>query len=98
MLQDIMATEPYIDMASVESHEMSVYILRLTIAGKQGVVYEKSTQRLKVFRSIEQVRSTLGRCIVAKAELIHRSPFDEMVGNPQSNNIMVLPFSIHSNV
>ena len=98
MLQDVLATEPNIEIASVESHEMSIYILRLTIAGKQGVVYEKSTQRPKAFRSIEQVRAILSRCNVARAELIHHSPFDEMIGDPQSNNSMVLPFSIRSSV
>lgn len=98
MLQDVMVNKPDIDMATVESHEMNIYILRLTIEGKQRVVHDKLTQRPKAFRSIEQVRAILGGCNVARAELIHRSPFDEMIGNSQSKNNMVLPFSIHSRV
>ena len=96
MLQDIMSNKPNIEVASVESHEMSLYILRLTIAGKQGVVYDKSTHRPMPFRSTEHIREALKECDVAHAELIHLSPYDEMIGNPKSERAMVLPFSMQN--
>ncbi|WP_041714153.1 DUF6482 family protein [Paraglaciecola sp. T6c] len=96
MLQDIMSNKPNIEVASVESHDMSLYILRLTIAGKQGVVYDKSTHRPMSFRSTEHIRDALSDCCVNHAELIHLSPYDEMIGNPKSERAMVLPFSIHN--
>ena len=55
-LQSVTTQKPDIEVVTVESHEMSLYILRLTIAGRQGVVFDKQTKRPAVFRSTEHIR------------------------------------------
>ncbi|MGY0626165.1 MAG: DUF6482 family protein, partial [Paraglaciecola chathamensis] len=47
-----------------------------------------------VFRSTEHIREVLSECNVAYAELIHLSPYDEMIGNGKSERAMVLPLFI----
>ncbi|AEE25154.1 DUF6482 family protein [Paraglaciecola chathamensis] len=93
-LQSVTTQKPDIEVVTVESHEMSLYILRLTIAGRQGVVFDKQTKRPAVFRSTEHIREVLSECNVAYAELIHLSPYDEMIGNGKSERAMVLPLFI----
>lgn len=93
-LQSVIIQKPDIEVVTVESHEMSLYLLRLTIAGQQGVVFDKQTKRPAVFRSTEHIRTALSECNVANAQLIHLSPYDEMIGNCKSERAMVLPLFI----
>lgn len=84
---------PLIDKLTVLSYEMSVYLVRLDIAQSQGLVY-RDNQPMR-FYSTQQIRDVFVMCKVLKAEMRHDSPYDEMIGNPDSaQHLGILPFSM----
>lgn len=79
---------------SVLSFEMSIYLVQIRCEQGQGLVFE--SQRPKRFNSCQQIRDTFAEFKVLAAEMIHQSPYDEMIGNPASaQHLGHLPFSLH---
>ena len=82
-----------VDMLSVYSYEMNIYLVELIVGDEKGWVYEGD--RPKRFHSTQHIRDTFDCCIVLAAQMLHESPYDEMIGNPESaQNRSVLPFSM----
>lgn len=89
----LLSEAPAIDMLTVCSYEMNVYLVKLTVGQQQGLVYEGD--RPKRFHSSQHIRDSFDTCTVNASQMIHESPYDEMIGNPnsaQSNSVM--PFSM----
>lgn len=84
---------PVIDKLTVLSYEMNVYFVRLHILPSQGLVYSGSSPMR--FYSSQQIRDVFAQFKVLKAEMRHDSPYDEMIGNPDSAQYSgTLPFSM----
>lgn len=84
---------PLINKLTVLSYEMSVYFVRLDIAQQQGLVYS-GNQPMR-FYSAQHIREVFAQCKVLEAEMRHESPYDEMIGNPDSvQHLGSLPFSM----
>jgi hypothetical protein len=93
-----LSAEQAIERLEVHSFEMSVYLVKLTIAGKDGYVYAKP-ERIQRFSSTQHIRDAFAQCVVKEAVLVHDSPYDEMIGNPPKTSRSVdLPFAMHSAV
>lgn len=69
---------PQIARAWLLSYEMGMYLIKITIDGQEGMVY--SGDRPMRFSSIEQAREAFACFDIGLAELIHQSPYDEMIG------------------
>lgn len=92
-LKDITAKAVSVDMLTVCSYEMNVYLVQLQTGGKQGFVYEGD--RPKRFHSSQHIRDVFDGCNVLAAEMLHESPYDEMIGNPASvQKAVSMPFSM----
>mgnify|MGYP006981148601 FL=1 len=82
-----------VEMLTVRSYEMNVYLVELKVGDETGLVYEGD--RPKRFHSTQHVRDTFASCIILAAQMLHESPYDEMIGNPKSaQNLSTLPFSM----
>lgn len=80
-----------VNCLEVQSFEMGVYLVQLTIGVEAGMVYEN--EQLKRFKSAQQIREAFENMDIKKAVMKHDSPYDEMIGNPpKADNPMVLPF------
>ena len=91
-----LAAEQVIDRLEVHSFEMSVYLVKLTIAGDVGYVYQHP-ERILRFPSSQHIREAFAPYIVKEAVLVHDSPYDEMIGNPPKTSRPVdLPFAMQS--
>lgn len=83
-----------IDYLEVQSYEMNVYLVYLTVGNKSGMVYDKQDRPMRFF-STGQIREVFSHCTVQQAVMKHDSPYDEMIGNPpKSAEQMALPFSM----
>lgn len=92
-LKSVLTQSLVIDMLTVRSYEMNVYLVELRVGDEEGVVYEGD--RPKRFHSTQHVRDIFDSCIILAAQMLHESPYDEMIGNPESaQNLSVLPFSM----
>lgn len=90
---DIVARPIDIDVLEVQSFEMNIYLVQLTVQGKTGMVYEND--RPKRFHNSNQIRELFVDCRVSQSFMVHDSPYDEMIGNPpKSAEQMALPFSM----
>lgn len=90
---DLVKNPRVIDCLEVQSFEMNVYLVKLTIDAQQGIVFENNN--LKRFQSSQQVRDAFETFTVKQAIMVHDSPYDEMIGNPQkASQTMSLPFSM----
>lgn len=84
-----------IQMLTLLSYEMNLYLVKLDIGGKSGIVYENG--RPKHFHSIQKVRDTFAEYDVTAAQMLQDSPYDEMIGNPQpaqSNSFLPLSWPV----
>jgi hypothetical protein len=92
-LSNISATSPVIEQLIVCSFEMHIYLVELSIGGEKGLVYDGN--RPKRFNGAEHIRDVFAPYKVLRAEMRHESPYDEMIGNPQSvQSLSRLPFSM----
>ena len=83
-----------IDYLEVQSYEMNVYLVYLTVGDKSGMVYNKLDKPMRFF-STSHIREAFAHCTVKTAVMKHDSPYDEMIGNPpKSAEQMALPFSM----
>lgn len=77
----------------VQSFEMNVYLVKLTIDFEDGMLFDNA--ELKRFRSSQEIRDAFENFTVERAIMVHDSPYDEMIGNPEKTSISVaLPFSM----
>lgn len=93
-MSDITKQAITIDKLEVQSFEMNVYLVKLHINDQSGFVYDKS-DRPKRFHNSQQIRDSFELCTVHKAVMVHDSPYDEMIGNPNKPEpSMEMPFSM----
>jgi hypothetical protein len=82
-----------IDKLTVLSYEMNLYFVKLQIAQQHGMVF-KGESPLR-FHSSQHIRDVFDGFKVVLAEMRHDSPYDEMIGNPDSVQYLgTLPFSM----
>ena len=73
---------------------MNVYLVTLNVGTHSGMVYDDK-DKPKRFYSSQQIREAFANCQVAKAIMVHDTPYDEMIGNPpKASDKMALPFSM----
>lgn len=83
-----------IEKLEVQSFEMNVYLVKLHTEEKAGFVYGKDDRPMR-FHNSQQVRDAFELCEVRKAVMVHDSPYDEMIGNPNKPEpSMEMPFSM----
>lgn len=84
----------HIEYLEVQSFELSIYLVKLTVAGETGFVYGKNDNIMR-FNSSQHIRDCFAACQVDHAILVHDSPYEEMIGNPpKSSETMAMPFSM----
>ena len=92
-IKDITPQSISVDMLTVCSYEMNVYLVKLKIGDKTGLVYEGDSP--KRFYSSQHIRDVFEGLKILAAQMLHESPYDEMIGNPESAQCdSVLPFSM----
>lgn len=83
-----------IENLEVQSYEMNVYLVQLTIDGNTGLVFSDKNQPMR-FYSAGHIREFFAHCEVANSFMTHDTPYDEMIGNPpKAKHSMALPFSM----
>lgn len=83
-----------IDTLEVQSFEMNVYLVKLHTGSEAGFVYDKNDKPMR-FHNSQQIRDVFEHCEVAKAIMVHDSPYEEMIGNPnKAEQTMAMPFSM----
>ena len=93
-MSDITKQALSIDKLEVQSFEMNVYLVKLHIGANSGFVYDKADRPMR-FHSSQQIRDLFELCKIDKAVMVHDSPYDEMVGNPNKpEQSMEMPFSM----
>jgi hypothetical protein len=74
--------EHKIERLEVQSFEMNIYLVRITIDGKTGFVSGKDDSPMR-FYSTQMVKDMFAHCDVANAVITQDTPYDEMIGNPE---------------
>jgi len=94
-LMSSIAKQPIsIDKLEVQSFEMNVYLVKLHTLNSAGFVYDKNDRPMR-FHNSQQVRDAFEQCDVKEAVMVHDSPYDEMVGNPnKAEQSTEMPFSM----
>lgn len=83
-----------IEKLEVQSFEMNVYLVKLYTKEKAGFVYAKDDRPMR-FSSSQQIRDAFELCEVSNAVMVHDSPYDEMIGNPNKpEQSTEMPFSM----
>lgn len=76
---------------------MNIYLVDIELEDFRGLVRDEKGNPQR-FHSVAEVKDMFSDCLVTKAELVHESPYDEMIGNPpRASNQMVLPIQFNSN-
>ena len=90
-----LAKKPHhIERLEVQSFEMNVYLVKVTIAGDSGFVTDNKGSPMR-FHNSQMVRDLFEHCNVVSAVMTHDSPYDEMIGNPiKASDTTEMPFSI----
>jgi hypothetical protein len=84
-----------IERLEVQSFEMNVYLVKVTIAGEAGFVTDKNNSPMR-FHNSQMVRDMFDHCDVQSAIMTHDSPYDEMIGNPiKKSDLTEMPFSMN---
>ncbi len=78
-LTRLLAETSKVERLVIQSHDMCMYLVELTLAGKPEVLAGKDG-RPRVFRSIEHIKEALADLEVAGAVLLQHSPYHEMIG------------------
>jgi len=92
-IKDIKSQSITVDMLTVCSYEMNVYLVKLSVGDNTGLVYEGDSP--KRFHSSQHIRDSFDGLHILAAQMLHESPYDEMIGNPESvQSASTLPFSM----
>jgi hypothetical protein len=82
-----------LDEVTIHSFDMSLYLVELKVGQHQGMLVGENDRPLH-FRSVEQVKGDMSDFSVLRVQLRHDSPFDEMIGNPDSAmQPLIIPLS-----
>jgi hypothetical protein len=93
-IADIRKSPISIAKLEVQSFEMNVYLVKLYTNEAEGFVYDANDRPMR-FNNSQQIRDTFEFCSVAEAVMVHDSPYDEMIGNPNKPEAsMAMPFSM----
>lgn len=93
-MSSIVKTPMRIDKLEVQSFEMNVYLVKLHTCNGAGFVYDKNDRPMR-FHNSQQIRDAFELCEVNAAVMVHDSPYDEMIGNPNKpEKSMEMPFSM----
>ncbi|MDT0583767.1 MULTISPECIES: DUF6482 family protein [Alteromonadaceae] len=83
-----------IERLEVQSFEMNVYLVKITVDGQSGFVTDKKDSPMR-FHNSQMVRDLFEHCEVEKSVMVHDSPYDEMIGNPvKASDLTEMPFSM----
>lgn len=83
-----------INQLEVQSFEMNVYLVKLTVGNQTGMVFSRGGH-IKRFNSMSHIREFFSHCDIDAAHLTHDSPYDEMIGNPpKATQSAVMPLNI----
>lgn len=94
LITEIRKTPLHIDKLEVQSFEMNVYLVKLYIDTTEGFVYDNNDRPMR-FNNTQQIRDTFVSCDIVQAVMVHDSPYDEMIGNPNKPEpSMAMPFSM----
>ncbi|GGD71480.1 DUF6482 family protein [Lacimicrobium alkaliphilum] len=89
---------PVIEKVWVLSFEMSVYLVKISVDGKHGLVYDNHGKAMK-FTSLGQIRDVFADFVIVQAELVHQSAYGEMIGAAEEpDNTMRLPIRLGQNL
>lgn len=92
-IKDIESKSITVDMLTVCSYEMNVYLVKLTVGDNIGLVYAGDSPMR--FHSSQHIRDVFDGLNILAAQMLHESPYDEMIGNPESaQSASTLPFSM----
>ena len=92
--RDIEDKPTTIDYLEVQSYEMNVYLVYLTVGNHSGMLYDNKDKPMRFF-SAGHIREAFAHCNVSRAVMKHDTPYDEMIGNPpKRKEQMALPFSM----
>lgn len=96
-LQDVLSEQSPIERLRILSYEMNIYLVELQQGEYTGLI-RAGDGRPQRFNSVAQIKELFSECEVLCAELVHESPYDEMIGNPpKAANKMVLPLQFTQN-
>ena len=94
LIKDIKKAPLAISRLEVQSFEMNVYLVKIVSTQGEGFVYDEHDRPMR-FHNSQQIRDTFEHCDVAEAVMVHDSPYDEMIGNPNKAEASVgMPFSM----
>jgi len=92
-LAELEAKSVKVDLLTVLSFEMSIYLVELTVGDNKGLVYQGD--KPKRFYNSQNIRDAFTKVTISAAQMLHESPYDEMIGNPESaQQTSMLPFSM----
>ncbi|MFC4698689.1 DUF6482 family protein [Glaciecola siphonariae] len=94
LIADIKKSPIAINTLEVQSFEMNVYLVKLYTPQGDGFVYDDADRPMR-FHNSQQIRDAFEQCEVDRAVMVHDSPYDEMIGNPnKAEPSMSMPFSM----
>ncbi|MFQ3251306.1 DUF6482 family protein [Glaciecola sp.] len=91
----MLATKPQqIKRLEVQSFEMSVYLVKITIEGRTGFVTDHNDSPMRFF-STQMIKDMFSHCEVEVAVMTQDSVYEEMIGNPiVERKAPEIPFSM----
>lgn len=94
LYKKIVETSPTIDYLEVQSFEMNVYLIQISIDGTTGFVFDDEDRPMR-FYNAGHIREAFAQCEVKQSVMTHDTPYEEMIGNPpKAATPMALPFSM----
>ena len=94
LYQDILKLEAPIDFIEVQSFDMCVYLVRITVGQNSGMLYGSEDKPMR-FASTQEIREAFETLTVKDAVMTQQSYYDEMIGNPPgAAEPMRIPFSM----
>ena len=95
-LNEMLKNQVTIERLKILSFEMNIYLVDVELEDFRGLVRDDKNNPQR-FKSVTEIKDIFFGCKVLQAELVHESPYDEMIGNPpRGNNKMVLPIQFDS--
>ncbi len=94
IMSNILKQAIAIEKLEVQSFEMNVYLVKLHTVNESGFVYGDNDRPMR-FNNSQQIRDAFESCSIKTAVMVHDSPYDEMIGNPNKpEQSMEMPFSM----
>jgi hypothetical protein len=94
VFEEIIKNKTLIEMLTVHSYEMNIYLVSVSIGGNKGLVCE-SGGRPKRFNSSQHIRDAFAVCKVVQAHMQHDTPYEEMIGAAAKSALPgLIPFTM----